>query len=141
MGDQVLIKQKQQNMLTSYYDPRPFTVIGVKGSRITAARGNEVKSRSSSHFKRLETDEQDTIQISREDNASATTNEETEGIDHADQGQSGETGAQLVQYDQFQEDQDNSPNHQESTLISLSRRSNRNRIRTRDTLYKDVVCD
>ena len=141
MGDQVLMKQKRQNMLTPYYDPRPFIVIGVKGSRITAARGSEVKSRNSSHFKRLETDEQDTIQISPEDNASAKTNEETEGIDQADQGLSGGTGAQLVQYDQFQEDQDNSPNHQESTFDNLSRRSNRNRIRTRDTLYKDFVCD
>ena len=64
-----------------------------------------------------------------------------QGIDQADQGLSGGTGAQLVQYDQFQEDQDNSPNHKESTFDNLSRRSNRNRIRTRDTLYKDFVCD
>ena len=128
-------------MLTPYYDPRPFTVIGVKGSRITAARGSEVKSRNSFQFKHLETDEKDTIEISREDNASTTTNEEREGIDKADQEPSGGTGAQLIQYDQFQEDQDNSSNHSESTCDNLSRRSNRNRIRTRDTLYKDFVCD
>ena len=97
-------------MLTPYYDPRPFTVIGVKGSRITAARGSEVKSRNSFQFKHLETDEKDTIEISREDNASATTNEETNSIDQADQGPRGGTGAQLVHDDQFQEDQDNSRN-------------------------------
>ena len=53
MGDQVLIKQKRNNMLTPYYDPIPFTVIGIKGSMITAAREGEIKCRNSSHFKRL----------------------------------------------------------------------------------------
>ena len=43
MGDQVLMKQKRSNMLTPYYDPSPFTVIGIKGSMITAARDGEIK--------------------------------------------------------------------------------------------------
>ena len=43
MDDQVLIKQKRLNMLTPYYDSRPFTLIVVKGSRIADARGSEVK--------------------------------------------------------------------------------------------------
>ena len=41
------------DMLTPYHDPNPFTVIGIKGSMITAAKDGEIKSRNSSHFKRL----------------------------------------------------------------------------------------
>ena len=44
IGDHVMINQKRENMLTPYYDPKPFTFIGIKGSMITAARGTEIKS-------------------------------------------------------------------------------------------------
>ena len=33
------------DMLTPAYDPRPYAVIGVKGSLITVKRGKEIKSR------------------------------------------------------------------------------------------------
>ena len=67
-----MIKQKRENMLTPYYDPKAFTVIGIKGSMITAARGTEIKSRNSSQFRRLEQEERDPIEISREDTCSIT---------------------------------------------------------------------
>ena len=72
IGDHVMINQKRENMLTPYYDPKPFTFIGIKGSMITAARGTEIKSRNSSQFRRLEQEERDPIEISREDTCSIT---------------------------------------------------------------------
>ena len=57
IGDHAMSKQKRENMLTPYYDPKPFTVIGIKESTIMAARGTEIKSRNSSQFKRLEQEE------------------------------------------------------------------------------------
>ena len=51
--DQVLLKQSKAAVLTLPFDPRPFSVIGVKGSMITVKRGREIKSRNSSHCKLL----------------------------------------------------------------------------------------
>ena len=51
VGDQVLLKQGKADVLTPAFDPRPFSVIGVKGSMITVKRGGEIKSRNSSHCK------------------------------------------------------------------------------------------
>ena len=53
VGDQVLLKQSKADVLTRAFDPRPFSVIGVKGSMITMKRGREIKSRNSSHCKLL----------------------------------------------------------------------------------------
>ncbi|PFX21834.1 Anamorsin [Stylophora pistillata] len=49
IGDRVLLKQNRGNTLTPAYDPRPYAVVGIKGSMITVKRGKEVKSRNSSH--------------------------------------------------------------------------------------------
>ena len=53
VGDQVLLKQSKADVLTPAFDPRPFSVIGVKGSMVTVKRGREIKSRNSSHCKLL----------------------------------------------------------------------------------------
>ena len=53
VGDQVLLKQSKADVLARAFDPRPFSVIGVKGSMITVKRGREIKSRNSSHCKLL----------------------------------------------------------------------------------------
>ena len=53
VGDQVLLKQSKADVLTPAFDPRPFSVIGVKGSMITVKRGRKIKSRKSSHCKLL----------------------------------------------------------------------------------------
>lgn len=52
-GDRVLLKQNRGDMLTPAYDPRPYAVIGGKGSMITVKRGKEIKSRNSSNCKVL----------------------------------------------------------------------------------------
>ncbi|CAH3171417.1 unnamed protein product [Porites lobata] len=38
VGDQVLLKQSKADVLTPAFDPRLFSVIGVKGSMITVKR-------------------------------------------------------------------------------------------------------
>ena len=53
VGDQVLLKQSKADVLTLAFDPRPFSVIGVKGSMVTVKRGREIKSRNTSHCKLL----------------------------------------------------------------------------------------
>ena len=42
VGDQVLLKQSKADVLTPAFDPRPFSVIGVKGSMFTVKRGREI---------------------------------------------------------------------------------------------------
>ena len=51
VGDQVLLKQSKADVLTPAFDPRPFSVIGVKGSMINVKRGREINSRNLSHRK------------------------------------------------------------------------------------------
>ena len=53
VGDQVLLKQSKADVLTPAFDPRTFSVIGVKGIMVTVKRGREIKSRNSSHCKLL----------------------------------------------------------------------------------------
>ena len=53
IGDRVLLKQNRGDTLTPAYDPRPYAVVGVKGSMITVKRGKEIKSLNSSHRKVL----------------------------------------------------------------------------------------
>ena len=65
--DNVLLKQSKINMLTPAYDPRPYTVIGFKGSMITVKRGKEIKARTSSYCKVLKHAEEDSMQKYVED--------------------------------------------------------------------------
>ena len=51
IGDPVLLKQNRGDTLTPVYDPRPYAVVGVKGSMITVRRGKEIKSCNYSHCK------------------------------------------------------------------------------------------
>ena len=53
VGDRVLLKHSKADVLTPAFDPRPFSVTGVKGSMVTVKRGREIKSRNSSHCKLL----------------------------------------------------------------------------------------
>ena len=38
IGDNVLLKQKKCNKLTTPFDPKPYTVVAVKGMMVTARR-------------------------------------------------------------------------------------------------------
>ena len=53
VGDQVLLKQSKADVLTPAFDPRPFSIIGVKESMVTVKRSREIKSQNSSHCKLL----------------------------------------------------------------------------------------
>lgn len=56
VGDNVLVKQKKCNKLTTPFDPKPYKVITVKGTMITAKRQDNVVTRNSSHFKIISED-------------------------------------------------------------------------------------
>ena len=51
IGDNVLLRQKKCNKLTTPFDPKPYTVIAVKGTMVTAKRQNHEVTRNSSYFK------------------------------------------------------------------------------------------
>lgn len=55
MGDTVLVKQHKQNKLSTNFNPDPYTVIGKKGTMITAynEKKDHTVTRSISHFKRV----------------------------------------------------------------------------------------
>ena len=52
-GDTVLCQQQQKNKLTTRFNPVPFTVITIKGTRVTTRSGNKVVTRNVSYFKRI----------------------------------------------------------------------------------------
>ncbi|KAJ8038834.1 hypothetical protein HOLleu_16375 [Holothuria leucospilota] len=51
VGDSILVRQNKINKLTPPYDPKPFKVVSVKGSMITAERDARTITRNSSFFK------------------------------------------------------------------------------------------
>eukprot|EP00112_Aurelia_sp_Birch-Aquarium-sp1_P016781 Seg383.2 transcript_id=Seg383.2/GoldUCD/mRNA.D3Y31 product="hypothetical protein" protein_id=Seg383.2/GoldUCD/D3Y31 len=51
IGDCVLVKQKRKNKLSTRFDPRPLRVTKIKGTMITAQRGNLTTTRNQSFFK------------------------------------------------------------------------------------------
>ncbi|KAK3800530.1 hypothetical protein RRG08_066384 [Elysia crispata] len=53
IGDTVIVKQNKTNKQTLPFDPKPYVVTNMKGSMITASRGNTDKTRNSSHFKKV----------------------------------------------------------------------------------------
>ena len=53
LGDTVLIRQQKRNKLTPYYNPRPYKIVGVKGSMVTASRDGKTIVRNSSFFKKI----------------------------------------------------------------------------------------
>jgi len=57
-GDNVLMKNvTKRGKLVSKFQSEPFQVIKTRGSMITAQRGDEIKTRNSSHFRSVETGE------------------------------------------------------------------------------------
>ena len=52
IGDLVLLKQKKTST-NPPFDPKPFTVIGKKGSRITARRGTLIRTKDVSKWRHL----------------------------------------------------------------------------------------
>ena len=53
IGDSVLCQQQKQNKLTTRFNPVPFTVIKINGTRVTARNGNKFVTRNVSNFKRI----------------------------------------------------------------------------------------
>ena len=86
VGDQVLLKQSKADVLTPAFDPRPFSVIGVKGSMITVKSCREIKSRNSSHckwLKHVREDEYVAVDLDQE-SLDTSSVEETETGDRED---------------------------------------------------------
>ena len=53
VGDTVLIRQQKRNKLTSFFGPKPYKIVAIKGSMISARLGVHIVVRNSSFFKRV----------------------------------------------------------------------------------------
>ena len=53
LDDRVLLRNTRENKLTPAFDPQPYTVVGRKGSMISAKRGERVITRNTSFFKHV----------------------------------------------------------------------------------------
>ena len=53
IGDTVICQQNKQNKLSTRFNPVPYTVIKIKGTRITARNNNKFITRNVSFFKKL----------------------------------------------------------------------------------------
>ena len=136
LGDQVLLKQGKVDVLTPAFDPRPFSVIGVKGSMITVKRGTEIKSRNSSHCKLLKharEDEYVAVDLDQEgldtSHNLGASSEMTIGAPRNEQdGPPTSLGATETEGHQQQPD---------DTAVSGPRRPARARTSTWNTIYRD----
>ena len=52
VGDQVLVKQKK-TMVKPFYDSKPYRVISIKGTMVTAAHNNKSITRNVSKFRKI----------------------------------------------------------------------------------------
>ena len=117
LGNSVLLKQKRENTLTPYYDPRPYKVIGIKGSMVTVKRGREIKSRNSMQLKRVE---ENKVEDEEYDWTPDTLTQDSEEDNP---------------YPTHREEEDDVQGHSDTPKIL--RRSSRVRTSTMDTKYKD----
>ena len=88
LGDMVLVKRdKSYRTSQTPYEPTPYTVIGRKGTMITATRGNKIVTRNSSFFKRIKKPEFDprAEASSSTDDDFGDTDNEVEHEDHGNQ--------------------------------------------------------
>ena len=53
IGDLVLVRQKRKNKFSTKFDPRPYHVVRVKGTMITACRDGHYVTRNISFYKKL----------------------------------------------------------------------------------------
>ena len=53
LGDTVLVRQQKKNKLTPCFDPKPYEIIEIKGSMVTATRKGHTITRNSSFFKAI----------------------------------------------------------------------------------------
>ena len=53
IGDLVLIRQKRRNKFSSNFDPKPYRVVKVKRTTITALRNGHYVTRNISFYKRI----------------------------------------------------------------------------------------
>ena len=51
VGDQVLVRQRKRNKLTSRFDCRPYKIVAIKGTMITARGNDHHITGNCSHFK------------------------------------------------------------------------------------------
>lgn len=50
LGDNIMIKQKKSSVKTPW-DPQPYKVVGIKGSKVTAQRGDQTRERAKNNIK------------------------------------------------------------------------------------------
>ena len=61
IGDLVLVRQKRKNKFSTKFDPKPYRVVRVKGTMITACRDGHYVTRNISFYKKLP--DRDDVQI------------------------------------------------------------------------------
>ena len=70
VGDTVLVKQKKRNKFSTNFSPTPYTVVGVKESKIIARNGTHYITRNATFFKKIrgrEESKEDEIVIYQKD--------------------------------------------------------------------------
>ena len=129
-GDKVLIRQQKRNKLTPNYRPVEMTVTEIKGSSITATDGRTSIFRDASHFKRIESedeeDEADQGQPAPTEDQDGTDETGPECVEEADLG-AGDTPTEMAAQ----------PVEQPQWSYNLPRRENRGKPPVR---LKDYVC-
>ena len=53
IGDTVLVKQERKNKMSTPFNPKPHTIVDIKGTMITASRDGTKITRNASHYKLL----------------------------------------------------------------------------------------
>ena len=151
VGDRVLLKHSKADVLSPAFDPRPFSVTGVKGSMVTVKRGREIKSRNSSHWKLLKHAREDEyVAVDLEQEGLDTSSAEETEIGAREDLQPDNLGALSEMTIGRPRNEPNCPptslgatetdghqQHPDDTTVSGPRRSARARTSTWNTIYRD----
>ena len=85
LGDQVLAQRRQTNKEMSRYDPRPYVITNIRGTRVTARRNGYWITRNVSHFLRLPRTAIPAILPNNTPDVSNATDDSDTDIDHIDE--------------------------------------------------------
>ena len=80
VGDKVLVKQRKMNKFSTNFNTTPYTIVAVRGSRLTAENNGHSITRNASFFKKFNgNNQEDDVDMSYQANVSES-NENNNGL-------------------------------------------------------------
>ena len=147
VGDTVLCKQERKNSLTPLFDPVPMVVIGIKGDMITAKNNQKIRTRNYADWKLLKNGcRQSATHDDSDDEDSFDPDEAVAGERLQDAEQTNDSGdteqrRAISDWPRLQGAEQPSDGGDTENRWAIRDRPRRKTTSTKDTKYKDFICD